>query len=199
VTGLGTVGQAVAIFIATNVDDVVILALFFGRAAGHRAATTAVVVGQSIGFVAILAGSVVAALGARLLPESTIAYLGLLPLALGIYAAWEAWRSRDDEDDDEATGPSQLGVLTIAAVTFANGGDNIGVYIPVFAVAGVAGMVTYVVVFLIGVAVCCALGWYLATRPAIARLMARWGDVVLPVVLIVLGVAILVEGGAFGL
>jgi cadmium resistance protein CadD (predicted permease) len=199
VTGLGTVGQAVAIFIATNVDDVVILALFFGRAAGHRAATTAVVVGQYIGFVAILAGSVVAALGARLLPESTIAYLGLLPLALGIYAAWEAWRSRDDEDDDDATGPSQLGVFTIAAVTFANGGDNIGVYIPVFAVAGVAGMVTYVVVFLIGVAVCCALGWYLATRPAIARLMARWGDVVLPVVLIVLGVAILVEGGAFGL
>ncbi|MFC7676729.1 cadmium resistance transporter [Mycolicibacterium sp. GCM10028919] len=198
-TGLGTVGQAVAIFVATNVDDVVILALFFGRAAGHRAATTAVVVGQYLGFVAILAGSVVAALGARLLPESTIAYLGLLPLLLGIYAAWEAWRSRGDDDDDDAAGPSQLGVLTIAAVTFANGGDNIGVYIPVFAVAGVAGMVTYVVVFLIGVAVCCALGWYLATRPAIARLMARWGDVVLPVVLIVLGVVILIEGGAFGL
>lgn len=198
-TGLGTVGQAVAIFVATNVDDVVILALFFGRAAGHRAATTAVVLGQYLGFVAILAGSVVAALGARLLPESTIAYLGLLPLLLGFYAAWEAWRSRGDDDDDDATGPSQLGVLTIAAVTFANGGDNIGVYIPVFAVAGVAGMVTYVVVFLIGVAACCALGWYLATRPSIARLMARWGDVVLPVVLIVLGVVILVEGGAFGL
>jgi cadmium resistance protein CadD (predicted permease) len=199
VTGLGTVGQAAAIFVATNVDDVVILALFFGRAAGHRAATTAVVVGQYLGFVAILAGSVVAALGARLLPGSTtIAYLGLLPLLLGIYAAWEAWRSRGDDDDDVA-GPSQLGVLTIAAVTFANGGDNIGVYIPVFAVAGVAGMVTYVVVFLIGVAACCALGWYLATRPAIARLVARWGDVVLPVVLIVLGVVILVEGGAFGI
>jgi cadmium resistance protein CadD (predicted permease) len=199
VTGLGTLGQAAAIFVATNVDDVVILALFFGRAAGNRAATTAVVVGQYIGFVAILAGSVVAALGARLLPESTIAYLGLLPLLLGIYAAWEAWRSRGDEDDDAAAGPSHLGVLTVAAVTFANGGDNIGVYIPVFAVAGVAGMVTYVVVFLIGVAACCALGWYLATRPAIARLMARWGDVVLPVVLIVLGVVILVEGGAFGI
>ena len=198
-TGLGTVGQAVAIFVATNVDDVVILALFFGRAAGHRAATTAVVVGQYLGFVAILAGSVVAALGARLLPESTIAYLGLLPLLLGFYAAWEAWRSRGDDDDDGAAGPSQLGVLTVAAVTFANGGDNIGVYIPVFAVAGVAGMVTYVVVFLIGVAACCALGWYLATRPAIARLMARWGDVVLPVVLIVLGGVILVEGGAFGI
>ncbi|WP_237569555.1 cadmium resistance transporter [Mycolicibacterium lacusdiani] len=197
-TGLGTVGQAVAVFVATNVDDVVILALFFGRAAGHRAATTAVVVGQYLGFVAILAGSVVAALGARLLPESSIAYLGLLPLLLGIYAAWEAWRSRGDDDDD-AAGPSQLGVLTVAAVTFANGGDNIGVYIPVFAVAGVAGMVTYVVVFLVGVAACCALGWYLATRPAIARLMARWGDVVLPVVLIVLGVVILVEGGAFGI
>ena len=36
---------------------------------------------------------------------------------------------------------------TIAAVTLANGGDNIGVYVPVFAVAGASGMTVYVVVF----------------------------------------------------
>jgi cadmium resistance protein CadD (predicted permease) len=33
----------------------------------------------------------------------------------------------------------------------------------------------------------------------VARALARWGHIVLPVVLVGLGVAILIEGGAFGL
>ncbi|TCM49006.1 cadmium resistance transporter [Kribbella sp. VKM Ac-2568] len=84
-------------------------------------------------------------------------------------------------------------------MTFANGGDNIGVYVPVFAVAGVDGMAVYVVVFLIGVAVWCAAGRYFATRPVIARALSRWGYIVLPAVLIGIGLLILIEGHAFGL
>ncbi|WP_242638722.1 hypothetical protein [Mycolicibacterium sp. S2-37] len=60
-------------------------------------------------------------------------------------------------------------------------------------------MTGYSAVFLAGVVVWCAAGWFLATRRAVAELLARWGHVVLPVVLIGIGVAILVEGGAFGL
>ena len=56
------------------------------------------------------------------------------------------------------------GAWQVAAVTFANGGDNLGVYVPVFTVAGVGGMVGYATVFLIGVAVWCAAGWFLAVR-----------------------------------
>ena len=84
-------------------------------------------------------------------------------------------------------------------MTFANGGDNIGVYVPVFAVAGIGSMVGYAVVFLIGVAIWCAVGLYFAQRPAIAGMLTRWGHVILPVVLIAIGLVILVEGGAFGL
>ena len=87
----------------------------------------------------------------------------------------------------------------VAAVTFANGGDNIGVYVPVFAVAGGGAMVVYVAVFLAGVAVWCAGGWFLATRPLAARVLGRWGHLILPVVLVGIGVVILVEGDAFGL
>ena len=183
-------------FAVTNIDDVVLLALFFGRARGDRSAIR-VVVGQYIGFVAILAASVLGALGAQLLPKSAIAYLGLLPLLLGLHAAWSVWRQRGEDDDGIGDGKG-VGVFTVALVTFANGGDNIGVYVPVFAVAGVPGMAAYVVIFLVGVAVMCAAGWYFATRPAVAELLSRWGHVVTPVVLIGLGLAILVEGGAFG-
>ena len=33
-----------------------------------------------------------------------------------------------------------VGTATVAAVTFADGGDNIGVYVPAFTIAGPAGM-----------------------------------------------------------
>jgi cadmium resistance protein CadD (predicted permease) len=89
--------------------------------------------------------------------------------------------------------------LQVAAVTFANGGDNIGVYVPVFTVAGVGGMSIYVAVFVVGVALWCAEGWFLATLPLIAKALSRWGHIMLPIVLIGIGVVILVAGGAFGL
>ena len=56
-----------------------------------------------------------------------IPYLGLLPLALGIRAAWRAWRERHHPTDHEpavATGKGPT-VFAVTAVTFANGGDNI--------------------------------------------------------------------------
>jgi cadmium resistance protein CadD (predicted permease) len=177
-----------------------VLAVFFGQTAG-RAGALRVVAGQYLGFAGILAVAVVGALGAGLLPESVIPYLGLLPLFLGLRAAWTAWRHRHDRRDDVAdpvagAGP---GLLTVAGVTFANGGDNIGVYVPVFAASGTGALVVYVTVLLALVAVWCAAGYWFARRPVVARALSRWGHVILPVVLIGIGLVILIEGGAFGL
>jgi cadmium resistance protein CadD (predicted permease) len=186
-------------FAVTNVDDLVILALFFGQAAGRRGAEARVVAGQYLGFTAILAVSILGALGAGLLPDTAIPYLGLLPLLLGVQAAWRAWRERHTAGDEPAPTPNGPAVPAIAAVTFANGGDNIGVYVPVFATTGTGGLVVFAVVFLALVAIWCAAGRFLATRPLIARALARWGHLLLPVVLIGIGLLILVGGGAFGL
>src|SRR3954470_5140972 len=91
-----------------------------------------------------------------------IPYFGLIPLALGLLAAWRAWRAADD-DEGKVAGKS-ASVLTVAAVTFANGGDNIGVYVPVFATVGTAGIVAYSIVFLALVAVLVAVARFVATR-----------------------------------
>jgi cadmium resistance protein CadD (predicted permease) len=199
---LALLGQAAGMFAVTNIDDLLVLAVFFGQAAGSHSDAWRVVLGQYLGFVAILAAAIVGALGAGLLPEKVIPYLGLLPLALGIRAAVNAWRERRNggsDDDQPIDGGNGPGVLQVAAVTFANGGDNIGVYVPVFAVAGIGGMTVYAVVFLIGVGLWCGAGWFLATRPVIAKALSRWGHIILPIVLIGIGLLILIEGGAFGL
>ena len=196
---LGTIGQAAGLFAVTNIDDIVILALFFAQGAGHRGSTRNIALGQYLGFTAILAVAVAAAFGATFLPDAAVPYLGLLPLGLGIKAAVQAWRHRHDTDEARSAAAGGPKALAVAAVTFANGGDNIGVYVPVFATAGIGGMTVHVVVFLVLVAVWVAAGRYFTTRPAIAKALSRWGHVLLPVVLLGIGLLILVEGGAFGL
>ncbi|MFD5751543.1 cadmium resistance transporter [Streptomyces sp. NPDC127033] len=197
---LGIIGQAAGLFAVTNIDDILILSLFFAQGAGHRGSARRIVLGQYLGFAAILAVAAAAAFGATFLPEAAIPYLGLLPLALGLKAAWQAWKQRSEENDEEKPpsggGP---GTSAVAAVTFANGGDNIGVYVPVFATAGVGGMTVYAIVFLVLVAVWCFAGRFFATRPVIATALSRWGHILLPLVLIAIGLLILIEGGAFGL
>lgn len=187
-------------FAVTNIDDMVVLAVFFGHNSGKRSGIVRVVLGQYVGFIAILAVSVLGAYGAGLLPEKAIPYLGLLPLFLGLRAAWLAWRTDRDDDattDETDNDGSRVGILEVATVTFANGGDNIGVYVPVFAVIGAGAMIAYIVIFLVGVAIWCAAGCYVASRPAVAKALSRWGHIVLPVVLIGIGLAILIEGGVF--
>ena len=121
--------------------------------------------------------AIAGALGASLLPESLRPYLGVLPIALGLRAAWRTFQERRTKNQEQkhptnpAAGP---GIIVVTAVTFASGGDNIGVYVPVFASAEVSGLLTYTLVFLILVALWCAAGRFLATRPAIARALSQW-------------------------
>lgn len=211
--------EAAGLFALTNVDDLLLLAMYFGRSAGEARAGRRIVAGQYLGFGALLViiGSV--AYGATFLPESVLPYLGLLPLAIGLKEAREAWRERrGDEDDDEhrndeprnddehaaaqgrredkSSGP---GMTRVAIVTFVNGGDDIGAYVPVFVKAGAAGIAVYVAVFLVLVGVWCVAGRLLASHPAVVRGLDRWGDILEPLVLIALGLFILIQGGAFGL
>lgn len=188
---------AAGTFAVTNVDDVVLLALFFARAGGRRVDERRIVAGQYLGFGAILAVSLLATAGMSVVAEDQIAYLGLLPIVLGLRAAVASCRSQGDEEPDEA--PTALGVAAVAGITFANGGDNIGVYGLVFSAITGTEVAAYVTIFLVLVTVWCLAGRYLATRPLVAKGLARWGQVVLPIVLLAIGAVILIEGGAFGL
>ena len=89
--------------------------------------------------------------------------------------------------------------MTVAAVTFANGGDNIGVYVPVFLAVGPSAVLAYSVVFLCLVAVLVLAAKFVATREPIAAVLERWEHILFPLVLIGLGLVILIQGGAFGL
>lgn len=191
--------QAIGLFVATNIDDIIVLSLFFARGAGRPGTTAKILAGQYLGFVGILAAALLVTLGAGwALPEETIPYFGLIPLALGLWAAWQAYRGEGDDDDAAVSGKS-VAVATVAGVTFANGGDNIGVYVPVFLNISTPAVITFCIMFLVLVAVLVAMAKFVAARRPIAEVLERWEHILFPIVLIGLGVAILVGGGAFGL
>ena len=193
--------QAIGLFMATNIDDIVILSLFFGRGQGQPATTRRILAGQYLGFLGILGAAVAAAFGAQvLLPEAILPYFGLIPLGLGLWAAWQAWRNRGQDDDDEAQLEGKpVSVWTVAAVTLANGGDNIGVYVPVFVSVSWSAVLAYCIVFLLLVAALVFLAKWISSRKPIAEALERWEHILFPAVLIGLGIVILVSGGAFGL
>jgi cadmium resistance protein CadD (predicted permease) len=192
---LADLGTAIVVFVVTNVDDILLLAVLFGGALSARA----VVAGQFIGMAVLTAVSVGAAYAATAVPRHWIDWLGLLPIALGVWLLVQLWRkrgqSRDDHGDDlavenqfEAKLHSQ--VLGVAAITIANGGDNLSVYVPLFA-KDVSALTLYIGVFTVLTAAWCWLGYALVRNPVGGAVMEKWGHILLPFVLIAIGVHIL--------
>lgn len=194
---VGTAAAAVAAFVATNLDDVVVLTALFALAGGGGPLRVRhVVAGQAAGLGALVVAAWIVAAGFVLVPEDLVGLLGLVPLALGILGL--AALLREPPGDDGPPAPVVGGVAGVAALTIAGGADNIAVYVPFLANQDAGGIAVVVVTFAVLLAVWLAGARWLATRPPVARLIGRWGHVAVPVVLIVLGVAILAQSGLLG-
>lgn len=100
---------------------------------------------------------------------------------------------------DEAGEPAELPersrtsqALTVAGVTIANGGDNLGVYIPLF--AREPGQVPMFATVFGGMTVLwCLAGYRLVHNRLVGAPIRRHGHVVLPFVLLALGLWILAD------
>jgi cadmium resistance transport/sequestration family protein len=196
-------------FTATNIDDIVILTLFFAKVnATFR--PRHIVAGQYLGFLGLILVSLPGYFGGILIPRTWVGWLGLLPIAIGIYHLFKT----DSEDttvqtvstpDVLAAGRSPLpGLLSpqiyqVAAVTLANGGDNIGIYVPLFANSTPMSLGIILGVFLVMIGLWCSIAYQLTRHPWAAKTIARYGHRIFPFVLIGLGVAIFVDSGTYRL
>jgi len=89
---------------------------------------------------------------------------------------------------------SSLSFLAVAAVTFSNGGDNIGVYVPLFSKYNIVSQIaTLTAVFIAMTAVWCVTSYYFVNHPLVASRIRHIGNIILPFVLIGLGIYILTE------
>ncbi|XTZ15272.1 cadmium resistance transporter [Micromonospora echinospora] len=188
---LATAAGAAVVFAATNVDDIVVLTVLFvaARTTG-RPRRWQIVAGQYAGIAALVGVAAIAAVGLLVVPEPWTGLLGLLPVALGV----RALLSRDDDETPTVVG----GMAGVAGVTIANGADNIAVYVPVFRTLAPAEALVFLLVFVAGIGLWCAVGARLGGHPRVVRLVERTGHWLVPVIFVAIGVVILVGSGVVG-
>lgn len=192
----------IAAFAATNLDDLVILTLLFSQVnATFR--SKHIFLGQYLGFSALVLASIPGFFGGMVLPEHWIGLLGLVPIAIGINQ-WVNQDNDDSESDSEEVNEqsaSGFGILSpqtysVAAITMANGSDNIGIYVPLFASSEIDELLVIVGVFFSLVGVWCYASYLLTRQQAIAEILTRYGNSFVPFVLIALGVFIILDSQA---
>ena len=193
---LELVGEAVVLFISTDLDDVVVLLRFF---ADPRFRIRQIVAGQFIGIALLYLVSVVGSWVSLVLPPGVIGLLGLVPITMGLKSAWELWTSSDANEQVSAEyRGSPIGNANIAAVfavTIANGGDNVSVYIPLFAMRSGSNIAIMGIVFGIMTAIWLTFAYWLTRHRAIGAPVRRYARQLMPFVFIALGVFILYQGG----
>lgn len=201
-------------FVSTNVDDLFVLMLFYTQVSSTMKKRH-IVIGQYLGIGTLIIISVVCALGITVFPHEYAGLLGLVPIYLGIKMYIDHKKKVNDSDkmihENYEPGEStdvqknclvnfagnfiNPSVVKVAAVTIANGADNIGIYIPVFASMSIADILITVIIFLFLVALWCFVSTRLAEYPFIERNIKKNKYIFVPVVFIGLGIFILIESG----
>lgn len=203
-----TILSALGSFIVTNIDDIFVLMLLFSQASsqskasngrtvkGNRIYPKDIVIGQYLGFALLVLISLLATFGVTLIPDQWVGLLGLIPIYLGVKLFIKG------EDEDEGAILSSLNkfnkfYLSVAFITFANGGDDIGIYVPFFSTLNNNQLVITVVTFFIMVAVWCLIGYRLARFRYVSETLEKYGRWVIPIVFIGLGFYIMAENNIF--
>ncbi|NJL47559.1 MAG: transporter [Leptolyngbyaceae cyanobacterium SM2_5_2] len=186
-------------FAATNLDDIIILMLFFSQVGGALRKRH-ILAGQYLGFAALVALSLPGFFGQLLFPRPWLGLLGVVPIVLGMSQLLVVETGQEADDCDDALSPDSAGLswlspqtTGVAAITLANGGDNVGIYMPMFASSNGFELGLTLVVFFGLVGMWCLVAWRLATLGAMGTLLTRYGSQVVPFVLMALGGLILVD------
>jgi cadmium resistance protein CadD (predicted permease) len=190
---------AIALFASTNVDDVFVLVGFF---ADPKFRARDIVLGQYSGIAALFGVAVAASLLSLVIPRAYLGLLGVAPILIGAKKLLDLYRQRDKKEETlerQSNARAYGRVATVALVTIANGGDNIGIYAPSFAIRSPDEIAVIALVFVVMAALWCFAAHSMVNHPKLGAPIRRYGHRVAPIVLIGLGILILYQAGSFRL
>ena len=187
---LGLAGVALASFVSTDVDNLVITSGQMAVAPPER--LRAIAFGQLAGFSLLVAASAVAAAVLFDVPVRWIGLLGLVPLTLGVRALVAL---RRPDASAAPRWPVAGGALSAGLITIGNGGDNLAVYIPLFRGTGGVGTAVVVLVLLAADLVLLAIARVVGRHRTVLAGVERAGHYVIPFQYLAIGVAVLLRAG----
>lgn len=205
-------GVSIIAFISTNMDDFIILTAFFSDNSYNK---KTVIMGQYIGISILILISCVGFIFKLLLSAQWIGIMGILPIIIGsrhlikyvknkkngisneIVVSKEITGKNSEEQHENKTNVVRKIINSkisfVAIVTFSNGGDNIGVYTPLFASLNLNELIFTVIIFLIMVAIWCYIIIFFVNNKLTGSMFRKYGKVCFPYVLILLGIYIVLK------
>ena len=187
---------AVAVFTATNLDDLFVLMIFFSN---KEFTAKQIVLGQYVGVMALITISALSYFLKLVIPVNWIGLLGILPIIIGLKKLKDLKDNREistnyninEENNGFFSKFRNSKSFLVALVSFTNGGDNIGIYVPLFASIGLQQMLVVISIFLVMILVWCYISFNLVENSILGDKIKKYGHIVLPFVLIFLGITIL--------
>lgn len=140
-------GIAAVLFASTNVDDVFVL---IGFCADPKFRAREIVLGQYVGIAVLFVVSVVASLLSLVFPRAYVGLLGFVPILIGgkkVINLGSKTEVVGDSLEKHADSGDHGRTATVALVTITNGGDNIGIYTPSFAIRSAHEIAALAIVF----------------------------------------------------
>jgi cadmium resistance transport/sequestration family protein len=196
---MGVIVAAIAAFIVTNIDDLIVLMMLFAQARSVGARWQ-ILIGQTCGFTILILASLPGIFSQQIVPVSWLSWLGLVPLGIGLKLLFQLATETDKSTTDEVVLPPSLAhswrdarIYAIAAITVANGGDNIAVYLAFFAPQTWQQLGMTLSIFYVMVGVWCYLADRSTKYPLCSRTLDRYGHKIMPWVFIGLGIYIIIH------
>jgi len=195
---VAAIGLAIAAFTATNLDDLLLLSCLF---MDIEYSASSIIIGQFVGMTVLVLISLIGALLALAIPDGGLAFLGFVPFGLGLFRFWKLSREHLQRQrpisDQEFFQPARLGgqnppysVWAIILLTIANGGDNLSVYVPLFATHR-AFVPVFLLVFTFLTGLWCMLGYFITNHPLVREGLRKYGRIITPFVLVGIGLNVI--------
>jgi len=179
----------VTAFVASNIDDTFVLILLFST---PGLLVRNIILGQFLGIGVLVLISSFAAFLALAVPLFVIGLMGFIPIILGIKSLLELQEAPIKKKEILKT--DHLSILFVSAVTISNGGDDIGVFTPLFAKYNTPAEVTILVILLMVVTgLWCVATFYFIKHPFVVSRVKYFTRIITPFALIGIGVYIILD------
>jgi cadmium resistance protein CadD (predicted permease) len=180
-------------FIATNMDNLLVLVMLLGANARRR---SAVLLGFLCSAIAVICVSALGVAVEGMVGPGLIGYLGVVPLLLGfhmLYRSWSGGHAADEEFESLANSAEPKIWLSTFILMFSNSGDSVAVFLPLLAESGRSALLLIVCSYLAMAIVWAGLSYLISGHQGLARRLEHRAEKIVPWIMITVGIYILMD------
>lgn len=193
----GVILSAVLSYIGTSIDHIIVLILLFNQTQHRKRDDVSIISAVFIGFTLIVLTSLAARFGLSLFEPDWIGLLGLIPIVLGVRVLFKPVDDEQKAQDEISRSFSrhQSQFVSVFFLMLAFGGDNLGVYIPLFASLDWLGITVTLLIYYGLTGIMLAAAYKISEVKKINHFIEKYERWLVSSVFILLGLFILLENG----